>query len=123
MKHGLCGYAFDCAFLNQNHIKHCYSFVKIFFRLFCPLGASGEQEHNEIGVIGRTHTAGGAVSGTPAHVVNQDQACTLVGDLHNVLFDCHKQMNGPFNFAFLCICWYWKSICCLQEPHYQQIQG
>ena len=36
---------------------------------------------------------GGAVQRTPAHVVNQDQACILVGDLYNVFSRAEHVQN------------------------------
>ena len=69
-----------------------FSFVKFFFVCFVDLlHLEIEQEHKE---IGRTHMAGGgAAQHTQAHVVNQDQACILVGDLYNVFSRAEHVQN------------------------------
>eukprot|EP01083_Nonionella_stella_P004712 13683_1 len=70
---------------------------------------------------GTTHTAGGGTVSRPPPQHVSENACIFVGDLHPSvtrsdllsvfsqigcvqwiqLFDCHKQMNRPFNFAFV----------------------
>ena len=70
---------------------------------------------------GTTHTAGGGTVSRPPPAHVSENACIFVGDLHPMvtrsdllsvfsqigsvqwiqLFDCHKQMNRPFNFAFV----------------------